>query len=33
MHLLFYGKEQINLLENKRVEDLLREESVKVRPG
>ena len=30
MHLLFYGKEQIKLLGNKTVEELLREESIRV---
>lgn len=30
MHLLFYGKEEIKLLGNKRVDELLREESIKV---
>jgi phosphatidylserine decarboxylase len=30
MHLLFYGKEQTKILETRRVEALLREESVKV---
>ncbi|KAF9475217.1 hypothetical protein BDN70DRAFT_908230 [Pholiota conissans] len=29
MHLLFYGKEQIKLLNNRRVEELLREESIR----
>ena len=30
MHLLFYGREQVKLLESKKVEDLLRQESIKV---
>jgi phosphatidylserine decarboxylase len=30
MHLLFYGKEQTKILETRRVEELLREESIKV---
>lgn len=30
MHLLFYGREQEQLLETKRVENLLREQSIKV---
>ena len=30
MHLLFYGKEQTKLLRNKKVEELLHDQSVKV---
>ena len=30
MHLLFYGREQTEILESKKVEDLLRAQSVKV---
>ena len=30
MHLLFYGKEQVKLLESGRIEKLLKEESVRV---
>ena len=30
MHLLFYGKEQVKILGNKRVDELLREQSIKV---
>ena len=33
MHLLFYGKEQIALLGNKRVYELLHEQSIKVLPA
>jgi phosphatidylserine decarboxylase len=30
MHLLFYGKEEIKVLGNKRVDEILREQSIKV---
>jgi hypothetical protein len=30
MHLLFYGHEQAEIMETKRVENLLREQSIKV---
>lgn len=30
MHLLFYGKEEVKLLGNRRIEDVLKEQSVKV---
>ena len=30
MHLLFYGHEQVEILETKKVENLLREQSIKV---
>lgn len=29
MHLLFYGHEQVELLETKKIEDILREQSIK----